>query len=1149
MFLLPLQPLPGAPLVQPPESSGLLDIGTGFRDMLQSAQQQLDAESASPLPDRSMLAALVADLVDDAPSDGDSSPKQIVSVLVSSDDVATPSEQSLPMFGGKALVASQIEGALPKQEEQANTFQRKIPVMPSLVMPLDEVSESQTWQIVQPASSDKTPQILVNPQNPIVTNAREEMPVVILPVAEGAQEGIVPDTQPAQDVTSATVLAQNAVRLSAEGEARVARDGQSGEPEKLDVTFQGATRQTSVSDGARPQLDFAENSADDTRGFSNPQVVASAGSEAQSTTPSIHFAQADQSEDTERDQTPEVFVQKNSSESVQTSGAFVNSSGEQTQTETDVLQKSGASALNVQSSHQPFLSQTETPVPSVVSSDEGLGEGVDRYAPNGVALSGSQSSQQPSVSQTETPVPSVISSGEGLGEGVDGRTRNVVASPESQSSQQPSVSQTETPVPTVVSSGEGLGDGVDRRTRNVVASSESQSSHQPSVSQTETPVPTVGSSGEGLGDGVDGRTRNVVASSESQLSQQPSASQMGTPVAPVVSSGEGLGEDVDRRGATRQPSASQMETPVTLVGSSGEDDEGQTLGRRDASGEQARTIFAQTERQDAQKAAASEPVVQKISVVSESDLVADRAQIVTSTDDGQGGVGVQQRASGMPLERSEAAQSVTRQNVSSQSQPLLANPVINEGVSSTEGASSKPAPVANENQSQPQVLSPGLQRSDVTPHTPVQQATPMSRQNVIAQQPNTFGQNSVSAEQVGLDSDILPKLPSGFRDLEDVPQQQVITSSNTVTQPQGGLGASENVKSDQVGALKQPVTSAQVVQPQALENQAETQVRVSQSGDAPVVYPVPQESQITRVALAQQPQQPVQQDGAIENGAPAVVRDAAVVSQVIASDQTVSRSVERPVQDVSTTADTAEPNVFVASESQMDNNASNRDQNRSSRQPAVAPTVAPEQPVTFDEVVEPEVLVPNGDSSVDLETQGIERIPGRPEMRVDTMPRAGATTDIPDRQLDAMPSEEIDRNYRVSEQVIRSARVLTRGGASEVTMRLDPQELGAVTVRLSSEGQVVSGEIVVENQKVQEIVQRNLGALREALAGQGIQIENIDVSVNDRGAQADRETFRDNLEDRSEERESREQARSDLRREQQSRQQKQTPDGQVDYMA
>ena len=163
---------------------------------------------------------------------------------------------------------------------------------------------------------------------------------------------------------------------------------------------------------------------------------------------------------------------------------------------------------------------------------------------------------------------------------------------------------------------------------------------------------------------------------------------------------------------------------------------------------------------------------------------------------------------------------------------------------------------------------------------------------------------------------------------------------------------------------------------------------------------------------------------------------------------------------------------------------------------------APEQPV--------QVAGP-GTSELDVEIGRLEGLPTRVDM---TASRTAQET-APEVDLEAS-AEQIERTYRVSEQIIRSARVLNQDGATQVTLRLDPPELGEVTIRLSTgQDRAVSGEIVVENQKVQEIVQRNMGVLRETLSEQGIQINQIDVSVNDRAGLSDRESFRETLEERS----------------------------------
>lgn len=88
---------------------------------------------------------------------------------------------------------------------------------------------------------------------------------------------------------------------------------------------------------------------------------------------------------------------------------------------------------------------------------------------------------------------------------------------------------------------------------------------------------------------------------------------------------------------------------------------------------------------------------------------------------------------------------------------------------------------------------------------------------------------------------------------------------------------------------------------------------------------------------------------------------------------------------------------------------------------------------------------------------------------------------------------------KVTQQIVRGARFLTREGANQVTLRLDPPELGEVTIRLSSVDKALSGEIRVESRMVQEIVNRNMADLRESLGSQGIQVDNIEVTVESGG--------------------------------------------------
>lgn len=97
----------------------------------------------------------------------------------------------------------------------------------------------------------------------------------------------------------------------------------------------------------------------------------------------------------------------------------------------------------------------------------------------------------------------------------------------------------------------------------------------------------------------------------------------------------------------------------------------------------------------------------------------------------------------------------------------------------------------------------------------------------------------------------------------------------------------------------------------------------------------------------------------------------------------------------------------------------------------------------------------------------------------------------------AQPTEM--EESKVTSQIVRGARFISREGANQVTLRLDPPELGEVTIRLSSINKTVTGEIRVESRMVQEIVNRNMAELRESLGSQGIQVDNIEVSVESGG--------------------------------------------------
>ena len=65
----------------------------------------------------------------------------------------------------------------------------------------------------------------------------------------------------------------------------------------------------------------------------------------------------------------------------------------------------------------------------------------------------------------------------------------------------------------------------------------------------------------------------------------------------------------------------------------------------------------------------------------------------------------------------------------------------------------------------------------------------------------------------------------------------------------------------------------------------------------------------------------------------------------------------------------------------------------------------------------------------------------------------------------------------------------------EVTLRLHPQELGEVRMAIKVEQDNVRAHIIAQNPQAQEMIDRHLPRLREALEQQGLNLHQIEVTV------------------------------------------------------
>ncbi len=90
---------------------------------------------------------------------------------------------------------------------------------------------------------------------------------------------------------------------------------------------------------------------------------------------------------------------------------------------------------------------------------------------------------------------------------------------------------------------------------------------------------------------------------------------------------------------------------------------------------------------------------------------------------------------------------------------------------------------------------------------------------------------------------------------------------------------------------------------------------------------------------------------------------------------------------------------------------------------------------------------------------------------------------------------------RVVDQTIQHLNLHARGDSSIVTVRLHPEELGELNIRMVMEGDQLKLQIQAQNQQVREILEQNFPRLRTAMEEQGVTVEDFQVSFGNSDAE------------------------------------------------
>lgn len=110
---------------------------------------------------------------------------------------------------------------------------------------------------------------------------------------------------------------------------------------------------------------------------------------------------------------------------------------------------------------------------------------------------------------------------------------------------------------------------------------------------------------------------------------------------------------------------------------------------------------------------------------------------------------------------------------------------------------------------------------------------------------------------------------------------------------------------------------------------------------------------------------------------------------------------------------------------------------------------------------------------------------------------AGAAKAIP---LETAP-KELNKND-ILNQIGSKFEQLKDGSNTKITMTLRPNDLGRVTIEMSQSANGITTNIIAQNSQVKELLDKNIDILKQQLAQQGVNMQNVQVKTVEQNAQA-----------------------------------------------
>ncbi len=103
--------------------------------------------------------------------------------------------------------------------------------------------------------------------------------------------------------------------------------------------------------------------------------------------------------------------------------------------------------------------------------------------------------------------------------------------------------------------------------------------------------------------------------------------------------------------------------------------------------------------------------------------------------------------------------------------------------------------------------------------------------------------------------------------------------------------------------------------------------------------------------------------------------------------------------------------------------------------------------------------------------------------------------------LQSKQAKATQSNQIQMQQIVDKVKMILSSNKSEMIIKLSPEHLGKLEVKLKKTSEGMTGTMKVESQMVKELLEPQLGQLQQSLEQQGVKLEDLSILVNDQSNQ------------------------------------------------